>query len=531
MRFRLFTWMTAIAMATSCTDEEGLGVEESELLGGASTSLRPEVGQFFHNLGTPPGVSSMCTATLIAPRVILTAAHCMESPDGTAQPTPVSVPTGARFVFTDAFGVRTTIPVDRVHSFGRDDAFVRPIPSVPMTHDVAIARLTFAVTPSQATPATIATREPTTNELSTWFGFGCTDRVFVGTGVGVKRVLTFGFNNSAVGCPGDSGGPQLFGGSPGSQIWGVATGYDFWGTDVFANVVLYKRQIEDQIRRWVGADEIGFDRFGFDYAATIQPSATACRSNCQNDPHCRAFTWRAADSMCWRKSAASEPTPGAGLVSGLPSRLEPGVDRLGFDYSAIAVGSAETCAAACGRDPSCKAWTNLGSSCWFKSPAPNASLGTCPGCTSGVVQRGLEPDVDRPGGTFSTSTTSTAFECQTRCNQNASCRAFTHLGTTCSLKSSVPGATVRTGVFATSGVKRGVESESDRPGGNLVTFQPVTLDPAECQASCASNGSCVAWTYKAVTPTTALCSIKNVLTPRVFSVDTVSGLKGLEMVP
>jgi secreted trypsin-like serine protease len=528
MTFKFSVLFAAALASSACAeDEPDLASVDNDLIGGTPTGLRPEVGQIFHSQNTPPGQVAMCTATLIAPRVILTAAHCLEP-----QPTPVSVPSGAVFVFTDASGAARSVRIDRVHSFSLVDSFVTPIPGDRLTQDVALARLVTAVPPSQATPATIAAQEPVVGATSTWFGFGCTNRLTL-AGSGTKRMITFAFGSSTSGCPGDSGGPQVFGGA-GGAIWGVATGHDLFGFDIFANVVLYKKQIEDVMHGWLGPDDVGFDRFGFDYAADIATSATACRTLCERDGNCRAFTWRASDNHCWRKSAASEPVPAAGLVSGIPSKLELGIDRMGGDYRAIVAGTAETCAAACGRDRDCQAWTHLGTNCWFKGSVPTASAGTCPGCTSGVARRGLEINVDRPGGDIGPPITGviTAFDCQSRCNKEWRCEAYTHVGSSCFLKNMVPNAVaVSPNLFMTSGVRRGVETESDRPGGDLLFRDTTTLSPTYCQALCAQFDMCVAWTYRPITPAVSRCTLKSTVTARVFSVDTVSGLKGLEMAP
>jgi hypothetical protein len=521
-----FPVLFAAALASGCLDE-GLELEtdDSEIIGGTPTTMRPEVGQFQH-FDAAPGFMSTCTATLIAPRIILTAAHCL---DGVfPQATPVAVPTGARFRFTDAGGTVRFVGVDRVHSFGLE-TFARPVNTSSLTQDVAIARLVTAIPASQATPATIATQEATIGTTSTYFGFGCTDLIFQGGG-GTKRVITFVYGSSAASCPGDSGGPQMFGAAPGGAIWGVNTGGDLGG-DVFANVVLYKKAIEDQMRTWLGGDEIGFDRLGFDYAANLTINAGACRLLCENDPNCRAFTFRASDLHCWRKSAAGEPTPVDGLVSGLPRRLEPGVDRFGADIGWVTATTPEECSVRCAGHPSCEAWTHLGTQCFFKSAGSQVSS-QCPSCTSGVPRRGMEPNVDRPGFDFASfGGVASAYECQTRCAKDWRCEAWTHSGNSCFLKDGVPNAvSVSPGLFITSGVRRGVENQSDRPGGDFWTFTTPTGAPTFCQSMCAQNASCVAWSQKFLA-SGSQCSLKSTVTGRAFSVDTISGLKGLEMLP
>jgi len=502
------------------TDDTDVSAAESELVFGTVTTARPEVGSLTTGSGS-------CTATLIAPNAILTAAHCIDP----TQSSLVQVPFNPLFNFRDISGVGRSYVIDRVHSFNWD-SFTPSTNGVPLTGDVGIAHLIVPVPASQAVPATIAATRPTTGAASTMFGLGCTDRIFDGS-FGTKRFVSFSFGTGTTSlCPGDSGGPEVFGGpTGGGAVWGVSTGAVlFW--DTFADVAVHGKQIEAVIRSWDGLDERDTDRVGLDYFAEVAPTVAACRKGCEDDGRCRAFSWRASDQLCWRKQGAPEPSPAAGITSGLPARFEVGVDRLGGDFAALAIGAPDACAAACARTTTCRAWTQLGGSCFLKNTIPPASTGTCPACTSGVVTRGLEQDTDRFGADYaSVPNDGTPEDCAAACARDARCASFTHVGFGCFLKDSVaPASAASPSQFMTSGVRRGMDPESDRVGGDYWTFD-TELRPSLCQAECARDVvNCLAWSYRPM-GTFGRCTLKNAIGPRVASPTNTSGLRGTEMLP
>jgi hypothetical protein len=147
----------AIASGLACAPDDGtegepdLGMSEAELVGGTATTARPEIGWFTRG----------CTATLIAPRYALTAAHCLGDPN--YQDTTVR-PGLDRFEISP--GSPTHSNVDRLHSFGThftekiwnglssDIALIRLDSAVPGTTPVSIAdqRVTSCQAPRIVTP-------------------------------------------------------------------------------------------------------------------------------------------------------------------------------------------------------------------------------------------------------------------------------------------------------------------------------------------------------------------------------------------
>src|SRR4051812_8019702 len=117
---RLARPLTASALllglfATACSDgalnpdrAETVGQGDDALVGGTATTVRPEIGQYIYVKAD--GKATLCTATLIAPRVVLTAAHCFNWNDTVAR-------SGSAFFGTGRDGTPYSYAVDAMASY------------------------------------------------------------------------------------------------------------------------------------------------------------------------------------------------------------------------------------------------------------------------------------------------------------------------------------------------------------------------------------------------------------------------------
>lgn len=159
------------------------------------------------------------------------------------------------------------------------------------------------------------------------------------------------------------------------------------------------------------AAQVGFDRYGGDYASFILRSAdpAQCAARCERDPRCRAwaFSYPATESpnaQCWLKSrvTARVAAPccvsgvrGAGVIEPQGGPIEFSIDRAGGDYRSFELPSDPTgkaCQLACEGEEGCRAWTYLrpgygGSNtaqCFLKDRITRPLRRPC--CISGVVR-------------------------------------------------------------------------------------------------------------------------------------------------
>jgi V8-like Glu-specific endopeptidase len=454
---------------------------DQKIVNGTATASRPEIGRV-----------NGCTATLITPRHVISAAHCF-----------------GYNAFQDSPGIF----VIGANTYGVD--FVTALDDTLGSYDVAIARLAEAVPSNVATPAVLANLQPAAGTQVTVFGYGCDDRNPEG-GSGTKRYATFNWGSATQRlCPGDSGGPVVVGPHNGrGEIVAINSGYagprdNEAGNDIFANPTFMKERIESTIRAWESGLEVGMDRAGADYRAFNAASAAICQTTCSEEAACRAFSYTAG-GRCFLKAAVPPPTPSPGGTSGLAPRRG-NFDRPGTDLRVFNTADVNACESACVQDSACMSFTHDAAAgrCRLKSGAPAAAA--CATCTSGA-RRGLESGYDRPGGDYSNVAAASANACATRCANDSRCLSFTHVASTnrCFLKNAIRPPVASAG--RTSGVKRGIEFNTDRLGLDLASHEIAEPLPEKCQSLCETTAGCQSWTMMLGTVAwddRNLCFLKN----------------------
>jgi hypothetical protein len=203
--------------------------EESGLIGGDYTYERPEVGSISIEGGA-------CTATLVGPQLVITAAHCV---DYRSRDTPG---------YYGDFEIRTGPTSSQSFRITRIASYMRNPAEVIGPDDVALLELGAPVPASLATPAPIARREPSAGSGATIYGYGCQARGSGGRFAKQKMTIRWGEETANL-CPGDSGGPTI--GEDGavsrtnSGYYGGPT-----GPDDFGQVFRHAAAVEATAARW-----------------------------------------------------------------------------------------------------------------------------------------------------------------------------------------------------------------------------------------------------------------------------------------
>ena len=224
-----------------------------------------------------------------------------------------------------------------------------------------------------------------------------------------------------------------------------------------------------------------------------------------------------------------------GLIHTWDGRFEVGMNRPGGDYRRFATWSGSTCDHACLMESSrCRAWTMSGGMCFLKEAVPDWA--PLPGAVSGLNPfRGREGELgwDRVGHVFWESRIPSGQKsCIDRCRENELCLSFADFDLGggdryCYLQHDAPGPVLTSG--ALSAVKDGLEMDFDYPGGDFTSFEYHTPMPEVCQARCAADSRCQAWTYRPRTSTIlARCWLKSTVPARIASPGRISGRKGFE---
>ena len=215
-----------------CADETMIPLRprptEANPLTGMETFDHPEIGVM-----TVGGVS--CTATLIAPNVVVSSAHCVGYGSQSAQGD-----WGRFFVHKGPEEQALAFVIDRyVSSSTRVSA-----------DDIALLHLATSVSREIATPACLSASPPSATAPLALFGYGCARRdVAHNRGAKVRFDFANGQLTSNL-CPGDSGGPVMLR-STGAivRISRVFSG-EMGASDTFANVASNSQALLAKVREW-----------------------------------------------------------------------------------------------------------------------------------------------------------------------------------------------------------------------------------------------------------------------------------------
>jgi hypothetical protein len=460
MRTEVVAGLITILTGSGCLPPPGPGGDiVSETLAirqGTRTDAHPAIGR----LRRVVAPSIICTATLIHPRYILTAAHCLGFVEG--------FPERSRFVFQPAGGGTTEVGLERIRIFGDHGDGVEQFqtellpPISPQTtpdrrgyDDLAVARLQREVGSDEAWPFPIAVEMPADGDTVTAFGFGCTD--LNGGGSTEKRYRSFtyrrdpnrlgGEQDAGVLCPGDSGGPAVLGTGEGvDALWGVnsKTSGLF---DSFSNAVWYRDAIAEAMREMDGtAWNEGMFRGGrLLESVPLQPGEGAdhCRALCLGREACQAYDlprWDGGERTC---SLLDVPGPwfwSADTRSGLGNGgAELQVDRRGKEFETEAVDGVEDCRRLCATRVTCRGFTLAPAAadrprplCHLIPYSPYKLTQKASAYVS-AVKRGLEWNMNRPGMDLgdgwqqnpNSPGRGTPEGCQAMCAGREDCAAFT----------------------------------------------------------------------------------------------------------
>ena len=234
-------------------DGDELGLVREGILGGIQTTSFPAVGRLSV---TSRGV---CTGTLIASNVVLTAAHCFGYDQSLSNLGSGTTPPNNNFSGVSAFfkmfnqfppsGMQQTLElsVRRVYVIG----------SSLGASDLAIAQLDREVPANYATPYAVATSTPAQGALVQGVGYGCTTPGGPGGSTKTYRGALWQsatLNTSPnLGCVGDSGGPII---NSSAQIVAVISGPGSApNTDSFALPTQHRATI-DRIKAIYGVRQV-----------------------------------------------------------------------------------------------------------------------------------------------------------------------------------------------------------------------------------------------------------------------------------
>lgn len=206
-----------VLFLAACGGEDTtINAQHQAIIGGSDDAQHPAVGLLVHD-DPDPANDSVCSATLIEPQIVLTAAHCV-----TTRSAPYQKLDPMYFFVGAGASLDPSTGVPQGSMFLVADIELPSGYSGAASADIAVVRLASAVSASVAEPMSLGASEPSSKQDVTIVGFGMAKEGDKGT-VGTRRQATSriskvrsttfdlpGASSSQGGsCGGDSGGPVL----------------------------------------------------------------------------------------------------------------------------------------------------------------------------------------------------------------------------------------------------------------------------------------------------------------------------------
>lgn len=252
-----FMSLTLIVTASSCSKAPGAVIESSGLdnphvLGGELVTSDDPVSKSTVALVIDGGSADkqiLCTATLITPNVLITAAHCLDDK-----------PKFAKAVFSLSVGIPTPEIVRNISRVSIHPQWTKE--KAYQRFDMALVKFEGEI-PTGYVPAKIFRGELVVGDQITYAGYGVTDLATSANGILHKAIgkvseISTDTELAIVGkdsgaCFGDSGGPAFVTRNKQLQFWGVASAVNSEKCDkhaIYTSVDAFKVWISKTLERF-----------------------------------------------------------------------------------------------------------------------------------------------------------------------------------------------------------------------------------------------------------------------------------------